>query len=366
MEHETPDTTPGLESPDAPAEPETPESIPDIAKLEPTTDPAAPSPTAIRLQYRSTRGDLFRAGMYEGRRSDLLFALGVGAFAAAAGSVLIRDVVTFVAMLLIGASLITGAFYLPFVWWATRQRPDLVGAEAVDVINDHGIHETTPKITADLDWSLYREVSETRHAFYLSTGTGRGWIPKRAFSETDLVAFRRLIAERGLVKRPRRLRRILVVVAVALVFAAITFGSLAVTFLTASPRLDLSPAITGRTVSVHASTDLPDGALVSVEIIQIDEYARSLASGGPATVESPWVRYTPYVAVKDGAFDATFDATGWPAGRGRAVAFFDLAIQPGNVAERYGGRGEHLTGPWVKDDPEDGRRLEVVAAFTLE
>lgn len=336
--------------------------------------PPDPESTAIRIRHRSTLGDLIRAGMFAVRRSDVVFGLGLAMLIAALGSGLVASmtngsgrvvsVAWAVAMLIGSLSLLTGAIAAPYVWWESRRRPEPVGTEYENVIDEHGFTETSEKTHVTLDWSVFRGLHETRDTFYFGLGAGYGFLPKRSFSEPELATFRRLIAERGLVRRPRRLRRVLIGIAVPLSLVAITVAPVAVNRLAANPRLELSPTVDGRTVSVHATTDIPDGALISVGIMQLEEYAQSIASGGPATVDSPWVRIT-YKEVRGGAVDATFDARDWPAGRARAIAYFNIWLQPDDVVERYGSRGEQMSGPNVRDVPEAGRELRVSTDFML-
>jgi len=222
----------------------------------PAPEPAAP----IRLRYRTTRGDHLRAAMAAGRRSDSLFAIGVALLVPAIGSLLVGDPISFAIWSLVGLSCLTGIFNVPFAWWALRSRPDLVGQEVEDVIDAHGIVETTPKTNARADWSLYREVFESSDAFHLSTGSGYGFIPKRAFEPAEIEAFRRLLNDHGLVRPSRRLRRLVTtIVVVALVVA---FGAATVLVGRARASTPIDRAVS--TVAGPQSASLPGAPLLSI------------------------------------------------------------------------------------------------------
>ena len=97
----------------------------------------------------------------------------------------------------------------------------------------------------------------------------------------------------------------------------------------------------------------------------VDEYRKSISAGSPIEAESnPWVEYQ-YVEVAGGAFGADFDIGHWPAGRGRAVAFVSMDLQPPAVTDRFGAEGEKLTGPHISRDPAGGLQLEFEQDFDV-
>jgi hypothetical protein len=250
-------------------------------------------------------------------------------------------------------------FAIPFFWYAIRRQPGLIGARIEDDIDASGIHERTPLIDAKITWDVYREVVESSDVVYLVSPTGVGFLPKRAFTPEQLEAFRGLVAAKGLGRRPRILRRIGVTVVVFAVLAAIAVVPILLTrnLAGSSAQVALVPVVAGDAVAVSATTDLPDGTLVALEVYHVDEYRRSISGGSPAEAESnPWVEYQ-YVVVAGGAFGADFEIGHWPAGQGRAVAYVSMDLQPPAVTDRFGAEGEKLTGPHVRRDSQGGGLL---------
>jgi YcxB-like protein len=174
----------------------------------------------IRIRYDTRLSEQLRAAMFASRRSNLSFAFAVAALLAAIGQLLLGDPVAFVLTLLLGISLVTGLFSVPFAWWAAREQPTPAGSEIEDVIDAVGITETTPRISAHIAWSACREVAETGDTFYLSIGSGLGFIPKRALTPAQVEELRRLFASLSLVRPRRRFRRVLIVLAVLAILIA--------------------------------------------------------------------------------------------------------------------------------------------------
>ena len=141
----------------------------------------------------------------------------------------------------------TGVFGIPFFWFAIRRQPGLIGARIEDEIDGSGIHERTPLVDAKLAWDLYREVVEARGMVYLVSATGVGFFPKRAFTPGQPEAFRALVAAKGLVRRPRILRRIGVTVAVFAVLTAIAVVPILLnrSLAESSARVALVPVVAG-------------------------------------------------------------------------------------------------------------------------
>ena len=191
------------------------DDLPD-APAEPTTDDPR-----IELRYESRMSEHLTAIAWAVRRSDLAFGIGVAGIVGGVAAFAVGDRLTFWFPLLLGLSLVTGVFGIPFFWFTIRRQPGLIGARIEDDIDGSGIHERTPLIDAKLAWDLYREVVEARSIVYLVSATGVGFLPKRAFTPEQLKAFRSLVAAKRLGPRPRILRRIAVTVVVFAVLAAI-------------------------------------------------------------------------------------------------------------------------------------------------
>ena len=159
------------DQPDAPAEP-------------PTDDPR------IELSYESRLSEYLTSVAWAVRRSDLAFGVGVAGIVGGVVAFAVGDRLSFWFPLLLGLSLVTGVFGIPFFWFAIRRQPGLIGARIEDEIDGSGIHERTPLVDAKLAWDLYREVVEARGMVYLVSATGVGFFPKRAFTPEQLEAFR--------------------------------------------------------------------------------------------------------------------------------------------------------------------------------
>ncbi len=322
-------------------------------------EPTAAGPR-IELRYESRMSEYLGSAAWAGRRSDVAFAIGVAGIVGGVVAFAFGDWLTASFLLLLGIALVTGAFGVPFFWFAIRRQPGLIGAQIEDDIDGSGIHERSPLIEARIAWDLYREVVEARDRFYLVMATGVGFLPKRAFTPEQLEAFRALVAAKGLVRRPRILRRIAVTVVVFAVLVAIALVPILLSQSRAgsSAQITLVPQVTGDTVTVSATTDLPDGTFIALEVYQVDEYRKSISAGSPVEAESnPWVEYQ-YVEVAGGTFGAAFEIGHWPPGHARAVAFVSMHFQPPQVTDRFGADGEKLTGPNVHRDTQGGLQLE--------
>jgi hypothetical protein len=321
----------------------------------------------IKLRYESRMSEYLTSVAWAGRRSDLAFGIGVAGIVGGVVALALGDRLTFWFPLLLGLSFVTGVFGIPFFWFAIRRQRGLIGASIEDDIDSSGIHERTPLVDAKIAWDMYREVVDARDMIYLVSAMGVGFIPKRAFTPDQLEAFRGLVAAKALVRRPRILRRIAVTVVVFAVLVAIAIVPILLNqnLADSSARLALAPVVAGDTVNVSATTDLPDGTLIALEVYQVDEYRKSISAGSPVEAESnPWVEYQ-YVEVAGGTFEAAFGIGHWPAGRGRAVAFVSMHLQPRHVTDLFGSEGEKLTGPHVYRNPDGGLQLEFDQEFDV-
>jgi hypothetical protein len=136
----------------------------------------------------------------------------------------------------------------------------------------------------------------------------------------------------------------------------------------ANASMSLSATVDGPNIAVHGTTDLPDGAVVTVELVQRDEYRRAaeIAQSTPPPGESPWVKIED-VVVRGGGFDVTFGRGDWPPGEAGAGGFFWIDDrQPSAVVERFGDEGGRMNGPAIVDRPGLGRTLVVWTYFDLQ
>jgi len=321
----------------------------------------------VRFTTRPTTGDILWNAAALLRRSAV--GLVVGTFTTAASLILIAlgDLPSAI-MLAFGLALLSGTFAVPFVWWSIRQRRDLILAPVEVVADRDGISLASTVANAHQNWSFYRRARETSRAFLLNTGAG-GVVPitKRGMDEAEVAAFRGMLQRVGLLaplSLSERLRPLLWVAVGLVVVGALTFVPRFIGGIGATATLELAPTVQGHAVSIHGTTDLPDGAVLVIELIQLDQWQRESSDGVAPEVEtSPWARLE-YVIVQAGRFEVTSDVTGWPAGRGIATAYFWIdPTQPDAVIARFGARGERLRGPDVVGRDDRGPTLDVERSF---
>ena len=113
--------------------------------------------------------------------------------------------------------------------------------------------------------------------------------------------------------------------------------------------MTISTSVDGRLLTTNRTTTLPDGARIDCETWH-DSEDDGLGPGVYDTVD--------VVAVHSGTFVCRADLTGWPAGMVRSSARFLSWDQPVEIVDRYGYRGERLSGAEVYHDL-DGWVLEV-------
>ena len=328
-------------------------------------------PSRVVFTAHPTTGDLLANAMAFTRRSAVAQTLGSFAVVTSiVGFVLLGEPVVLL-MLLFGLSFLTGAFSVPFVWWAIRRRRDLVLAPVEVDADAEGLSLTASYATSRQSWSVYRRVRETERAFVMDTGAGPGAIiTKRSVAPADLEAFRALLLRVGLLRVTRGardlVRPIFWISLGAVAALALSLGPRALSSIGATASMSLSTQVGDGTVTVAGETDLPDGTVVLTQILQWDEWQRATADGVTPDVDtSPWVR-SDQTVVSDGRFEATFSTADWPAGRGLAVGYFWLdAQQPPDVIERFGSRGQRLKGPDVTEDAVFGPTLEVQETFEI-
>jgi hypothetical protein len=320
-------------------------------------------PVEIRFRSEPTSGDVLWNSASLVRRSAFTLVLGTFLMVTSALTLFLGDLFSLIG-LAIGLALLTGAMIVPFVWWSIRQRRDLVLA-VLDVTADRaGLTITSTQASTRQDWSIYRRVNETSRAFLLSTGmSATVLLAKRGMSPTELDAFRALLAEVGLLRPARRFDRIrqLVWVAVGLALAgALILAPRLIGGIGATATMNLETSVNGHTVTLKGSTDLPDGAVVAVELVQTAEWERDAADGtAPDPSTSRWV-LDQVVTVSDGEFTADFSPAGWPSGHLGAYAYFWVDPgQPPAVIERFGSDGSGLRGPDVVDLDDRGPTIEL-------
>ena len=332
---------------------------------------SASDPSRVSFTARPTTGDLIANSMSFMRRSAI--ALTIGTFAVVTSLVdfvLGADPVVLL-LLLLGLSFLTGAFAAPFVWWSIRRRRDLLLAPVEIDADAEGLTLTASYATSRQAWSLFRRVRETGRAFVMDIGTGAGAIiTKRGVSPADVESFRAMLVRVGLLQVSRGFRdvvRPLAWVSIGVVAAlAVSLGPRALAGVGATASMSISTQVDDETVTVTGRTDLPDGAGVLAQIIHWDEWQRATEGGvTPDVNTSPWVK-SEQTVVSDGLFEATFDVSDWPAGRGLALGYFWLDVrQPLDVIRRLGSHGQALKGPDVIEDAVFGPTLEVQEPFDI-
>ena len=186
---------------------------------------------------------------------------------------------------------------------------------------------------------------------------------------TRCSAFRDLLARVGLI-RPQstfdRVRPALWVALGAILGVSLIVVPLMISGADATATMGITTSTTGSMITVEGTTDLPDGAIVVVQLVQADEWDRESADGvAPDVATSPWIR-SDDATVRNGRFTASIDVDVWPAGRGRAAAYFWIdGMQPADVVERFGLDGSDLRGPDVVDLDGFGPTLTVEDAFVI-
>lgn len=327
-------------------------------------------PNGVRFTTHPSSGDILWNATALMRRSPLSLVLGTFMVATGAVAVALGDLVSLL-ILLVGLSFLSGVFVAPFTWWSIRQRKDLVLAPADIEATAQGLSMTSSMASSRQAWSFYRRARETRHAFLLEIGTGSVvLLTKRDIAPADVQAFRVLLVQAGLLSQQtskvERWRPLLWVAVGLVVSAALLLGPRIISGMGATATLEVAPTIQGRTVTLQGTTDLPDGAIVVVQLVQRDAWERESAGGvTPDVGTSPWVRSLD-ARVQGGRFTQTFQVADWPAGRGVAAAFFWIdATQPRAVIDRFGPNGTGLRGPNVTDRDDRGPTLEIERAFVI-
>jgi len=325
----------------------------------------------VAFTARPSAADITANAVAYLRRSGLVLMFGAFAtLSSILGLVLVGDAMSLI-FLLLGLSFLSGLFAVPFVWWSIRRRRDLLLAPFEVVADAEGIAMTASYGSSRHAWSVYRRIRETDRAFLLDAGTGAGAIiTKRGVPDVDVAAFRALLIRVGVLSTPGGLRRFLrplVWLAIGSGLAlALWFGPRALTTIGATATMTISTEVGDGTVTVAGETDLPDGAVIAIQVVQWDQWQRESADGAAPDVEtSPWVR-SQQTSVADGRYAATLPIDGWPPGHGVAFAYFWVdSGQPAEVTERFGVDGSGLKGPDVTDRVLYGPTLQVQDDFDI-
>jgi len=121
--------------------------------------------------------------------------------------------------------------------------------------------------------------------------------------------------------------------------------------------LTLSPSFSGRTIVIEGKTDLPDGSQIAYDLEH--EKFKEIRPGDDLQ-KVTWTAGV--IRVDSGRYSHKVDLSAWPTGFVDAWVGFEPALgQPRSVADKYGKKGEYLTGANVRTigKAEPYRRVEV-------
>jgi hypothetical protein len=147
----------------------------------------------IDVVARPTAGDYLSNSMALTRSS--MFATALGTFGTVTGflALAVAGDAFGLIPLIGGLAFVTGLFSVPFVWWAIRQRRDLVLAPVHVIADDDGITWETDAFTTRHDWKVFRKVREMRGGFLLDTGANVAMLlSKRGIDDGDIERLRAL------------------------------------------------------------------------------------------------------------------------------------------------------------------------------
>lgn len=168
----------------------------------PTGDEAAEA--AVHVVYQLTGADYRSATIELSQQSVTTIAVGTFLVGMGVIPVLNGDLVSLVAMVF-GASLLSGAYCLPFIWWAIRRRSDLLLASHDLTVDADGIRVSTPMTTTRQAWPTFRRVRELTHVFTLDYGTGaNALVPKRVLDAVTADRFREIVRAHARLDTPGR------------------------------------------------------------------------------------------------------------------------------------------------------------------
>jgi ADP-ribose pyrophosphatase len=184
------------------------EGAPGRVSADPSAGAAVPGP--VRVSYRLSLIEYLGAIVLLARSSRGMRAFGAvitvsGAYALIAG----LDPLTWLPPLVFGPLVLSGAFTLPFAWYALRKRRELVEQPTTLLLDATGVTFASSFGESHLDWSLYARIREVGDWFFFDTGAGTNFMmPKRIYSPPELATFRKLIAAAGFGPDGRRQRPI--------------------------------------------------------------------------------------------------------------------------------------------------------------
>jgi hypothetical protein len=100
--------------------------------------------------------------------------------------------------------------------------------------------------------------------------------------------------------------------------------------------LTVEAAASETTISIHGSTNLPDGSVLAIIY-------------GPSNGAEPGQTRVATAFVSGGRYEASVDVSSMPLGEYLISADFSVSeIQPADVIARFGSEGERLQGPQVR------------------
>ena len=259
----------------------------------------------VAFTARPTTQDIILNAMAMVRRSGV--ALLFGTFLTVLGVIGLvdGDLVGSLLTVVFGLSFLSGTMIVPFMYWSIHRRRDLVLAPIAVEADEAGIRISAAYGTSQHAWTVYRSARETSRAFLLDVGTGAAsLLTKRDVALEDVEAFRALLSRVGLLAPTRGVRvalRPLVWVLVGLLLAGAFYaGPRFLADLGATVRLDLTTTVAGERSTVTGNTDLPNGARVGLQVLQLDEWERATGDGAQPDIDTwPWVDYRE-VTVQDG------------------------------------------------------------------
>ena len=102
----------------------------------------------------------------------------------------------------LGMAIASGWFSVPFYWWAMRGRREMFEAPVVVDASPERLGLSASYGSSASNWSSFRPGGrETPTMFVLvNVSKSKVPIPKRAFADTDVAAFGRLLRDKGLIR----------------------------------------------------------------------------------------------------------------------------------------------------------------------
>jgi hypothetical protein len=153
---------------------------------------------SVAFVSRPSVGDYMWNAIAISRSSLVLISVGTFATTTSALAIVLAGDTVSVLFLLVGLSLLSGVFSVPFMWWPIHRRRDLVLAPVDVVADEGGISFATATSSARHGWSVFRRVRETPRAFLFDTGVNVAiLLAKRGIADGDVEALRSLLHKTG-------------------------------------------------------------------------------------------------------------------------------------------------------------------------